>query len=147
MTETEERFKTPQEAEAAFYAAFEAGDLAAMMAVWADSDAVECIHPLGGRLTGRKAVEEGWRQVLGGARRLKVQRKGVRYAHTRSVALHTLTEHIRVEGGSQTTAPIIATNVYHHTPQGWRMILHHASPSPEGARHKSREPEHKVTLH
>jgi ketosteroid isomerase-like protein len=23
---------------------------------------------------------------------------------------------------------VIATNVYHKTPQGWRMVAHHASP-------------------
>jgi ketosteroid isomerase-like protein len=23
---------------------------------------------------------------------------------------------------------VLATNVYHQTPQGWRLVLHHASP-------------------
>ncbi|MFM7003501.1 MAG: nuclear transport factor 2 family protein [Limnohabitans sp.] len=26
------------------------------------------------------------------------------------------------------TAYVVATNVYHKTPQGWRMVAHHASP-------------------
>jgi hypothetical protein len=25
-------------------------------------------------------------------------------------------------------ASVLATNVYHRTPQGWRMVAHHASP-------------------
>jgi ketosteroid isomerase-like protein len=26
------------------------------------------------------------------------------------------------------TAWVLATNVYHKTPQGWRMVAHHTSP-------------------
>ena len=53
MSET--RFYTPQEAEAAFYAAFIKRDINAMMAVWAEDDNVACIHPLGQIITGHQA--------------------------------------------------------------------------------------------
>ena len=36
-------FPTPQDAETAFYEAFERGDIAAMMAVWAEADDVVCL--------------------------------------------------------------------------------------------------------
>jgi ketosteroid isomerase-like protein len=44
-------------------------------------------------------------------------------------AMHHLVERVDVLGpdGPQ-TAYVIATNVYHKTPQGWRMVAHHASP-------------------
>jgi len=35
-------------------------------------------------------------------------------------------EIITPQGAQQ--AYVIATNVYHQTPQGWRMVAHHASP-------------------
>jgi ketosteroid isomerase-like protein len=35
-------------------------------------------------------------------------------------------EVITPQGARQ--AYVIATNVYHKTPQGWRMVAHHASP-------------------
>ncbi|NJM09628.1 MAG: nuclear transport factor 2 family protein, partial [Bdellovibrionaceae bacterium] len=38
-------YTTPQDAAAAFYQAFEARDLDAMMATWADDEEVVCVHP------------------------------------------------------------------------------------------------------
>ncbi|HXZ95937.1 MAG TPA: nuclear transport factor 2 family protein, partial [Burkholderiales bacterium] len=55
-------FPTPQDAEAAFYEAFESADLDAMMAVWAEDEEVVCVHPSGPRLTGIAQVRESWRQ-------------------------------------------------------------------------------------
>ena len=60
-------FPTPEDAEAAFYDAFERADLAAMMAVWAEADDVVCVHPSGPRLVGFEAVREGWAQIFSGA--------------------------------------------------------------------------------
>jgi ketosteroid isomerase-like protein len=43
--------------------------------------------------------------------------------------MHSLVERLDIltpEGAAQ--AFVVATNVYHHTPQGWRMVVHHASP-------------------
>jgi hypothetical protein len=49
--------------------------------------------------------------------------------------VHHLVERVEVitpQGARQ--AYVIATNVYHLTPQGWRMVAHHASPgTPEDA--------------
>jgi hypothetical protein len=45
-------FPTPEAAESAFYAAFEARSLDAMMAVWAGDDSIACIHPLAAPLNG-----------------------------------------------------------------------------------------------
>jgi ketosteroid isomerase-like protein len=33
-----------------------------------------------------------------------------------------------------TRAYVLATNVYHKTAQGWRMVVHHASPGSQSAR-------------
>jgi hypothetical protein len=44
-------------------------------------------------------------------------------------SVHHLVERVEVitpQGVRQ--AYVIATNVYHKTPQGWRMVAHHASP-------------------
>jgi ketosteroid isomerase-like protein len=43
--------------------------------------------------------------------------------------MHHLVERVDVLGsdGPQ-TAYVLATNVYHKTAQGWRMVAHHASP-------------------
>jgi hypothetical protein len=38
-------------------------------------------------------------------------------------------EHIRLGKDSQHQPPVIATNVYRLTDNGWRMVMHHASPT------------------
>src|SRR5260370_305974 len=45
-------FPTPQDAENAFYEALEAGELEAMMEVWAEDEEIVCVHPGGARLAG-----------------------------------------------------------------------------------------------
>ncbi len=57
-------FATPDEAESAFYDAFERANVSAMMAVWAESDDVVCVHPQGPRLVGFEAVRESWMQIF-----------------------------------------------------------------------------------
>jgi ketosteroid isomerase-like protein len=58
-------FATPEDAEVAFYAAFERGDVEAMMTVWAEDDqAIVCVHPLGPVLAGREAVKQSWQTIF-----------------------------------------------------------------------------------
>src|SRR5260221_8685360 len=67
-------YPTPEDAETAFYDAFERGDLAAMMSVWAEAESVVCIHPQGPRLVGFEAVRESWAQIFsGGNSRLRMR--------------------------------------------------------------------------
>ena len=57
-------FTNSQEAEQAFYDAFQRADLDAMMAVWAEDEEVFCIHPGGPRLTGLEKIRESFRQIF-----------------------------------------------------------------------------------
>ena len=66
-------FPTPEDAENAFYDAFERANIALMMAVWAETDDIVCIHPRGPRLTGFDAVRESWVQIFSGGSTLRVR--------------------------------------------------------------------------
>ena len=57
-----------EEANSAFYAAFQSGSLRDMGEAWGKGEHVQCIHPLAGCIAGRGAVLESWKLVLGGAR-------------------------------------------------------------------------------
>jgi ketosteroid isomerase-like protein len=47
-------------------------------------------------------------------------------------AVHNVLERIEVQTpDGPGHAWVIATNVYHKTAQGWRMVAHHASPGTE----------------
>ena len=129
---TRKIFPTPDDAEAAFYDAFERGDLAAMMAVWASEDGIVCIHPQGARLAGTEAIRASWAELFAGGARFKMRISEARIHHAHTLCVRTVYETLVAPGADTPSAPILATNVYLLTPGGWRMILHHASPSPSG---------------
>jgi uncharacterized protein (TIGR02246 family) len=126
-------FPTPEDAETAFYEAFERADLPAMMAVWAERDDVVCVHPRGPRLVGFDAVRESWARIFsGGAANLRVRVGDVLKLDGNSVSVHALVEVL--SNSAQPNAPsqsVTATNVYELTDRGWRMVIHQASPVPE----------------
>lgn len=126
-------FPTPDDAETAFYEAFERGDLAAMMAVWAEGADIVCVHPRGPRLTGFDAVRDSWAGIFaGGGSGLRVQATELRKFDGNSVAVHALIEVLTSAAQPTATAQsVCATNVYELTDGGWRMVVHHATPVPE----------------
>lgn len=126
-------FPSSQDAEAAFYEAFERADLDAMMAVWAEDEDIVCIHPSGPRLTGYNRIREGWRQIFSSGTRFRIHVTDTRYLRSMLLSVHTVQENILVAGEGGARSPVIATNVYLLTDKGWRMLVHHASPSPERA--------------
>lgn len=128
-------FATPQEAEAAFYAAFERCDFEAMMSVWAQDEAVCCIHPGGPRLQGPAAVKASWREILGSGERLRFELLDVRCTQGPRLAVHRLRE--RILAGGVLRGVALTTNVYQLEAGGWRMLVHHASPDPQAGRHGS----------
>jgi len=123
--------ETPEQAASAFYTAFAARNLEAMMAVWSDAEDVTCIHPLAYRIQGSRAVRLSWEQIFRDAPPLRFQNNAEQLTTTGDLAVQTLHEIIVVEGESSPHPAIIATNVFRRDPAGWRIILHHAGPLPD----------------
>ena len=122
-------FTDAEQAEMAFYRAFEANDLAAMMAVWDDAEDIVCIHPMGPALTGRNAVIDSWREILSGGVAMRFSLEKVQTYVADNLSIHLLNEHIDIASGNP-VAPMAATNIYRLSPLGWRLVSHHASPNP-----------------
>lgn len=121
-------FATPDEAESAFYAAFSNTNLEAMMKVWLASDQVICVHPVGAKVTGHQAVRAAWMEIFSGGTGLRFRLAEVSRTQGTLLAVHVLNEYISVPGESAERQPMVATNIYQLSDEGWRMILHHASP-------------------
>lgn len=128
------RYATPEEAEEAFYRAFERRDLEAMMGVWSAADHVVCIHPMGPRLTGVEAVRRSWAEIFASSERLRFRLDALHRVQGPALAVHVVRELIHVAGEAGPRPPVEATNVYQLERDGWRMILHHASPAPRPRR-------------
>ena len=123
-------FGSPQEAEAAFYEALERGDIDAMMEVWADDEEVVCIHPGGPRLAGYEAVLKSWAQIFSSGQRLRIQTSHEVTLSSMMLTVHSVHENIAAQGDKRPAQSVVATNAYLRTADGWRMIVHHASPAP-----------------
>jgi ketosteroid isomerase-like protein len=119
---------SPDEVEQAFYEAMQSGDIDRLMACWADTDDVVCVHPGGPRLLGLAAVRHAFELVLAnGPVRVRLA-KAHRSQHD-GWAIHSVLEAVDLVGNDgPLKAWVLATNVYARLPQGWRMVVHHASP-------------------
>ncbi len=121
--------RAPSSAEAvetAFYAAMSDGDLDRMMSLWADDAGAVCNHPGGPRLLGLQAIRESFSSIFsgGGVRIATAQRQAW---STPDIAVHSLIEHIAVEGRAGTEViEVVATNIFVRSPKGWRILVHHA---------------------
>ena len=114
-----------------FYRALETLDLPAMERVWLHDPQVRCIHPGSEALVGWDSVRTAWEQIFANTRWMRVQPTDVRTQVIGEVGLVACAENITAtQDGDVGVAVAQATNVFRHTPEGWRMILHHASPAP-----------------
>ena len=117
--------------EAAFYEALQTADIEKLMACWADEDEIVCVHPGGPRLIGVGAIRAAFDAMFSNGS-IRAWPEGVRKIESLASSVHNVRERIEVltdEGPRE--AYVIATNVYHKTAQGWRMVAHHASPGSE----------------
>ena len=114
--------------EAAFYDALQSGDIEKLMACWGDEDDIVCVHPGAPRLVGPAAIRGAFDAMFANGT-IRAQPIKVRKVETMSASVHSVLERVEVltEEGPR-HAYVIATNVYHKTAQGWRMVAHHASP-------------------
>ncbi|MDD2882764.1 MAG: nuclear transport factor 2 family protein [Rhodoferax sp.] len=114
--------------ETSFYEALQTSDLERLMACWADEDDVICIHPGGPRLIGLGAIRSAFEAMFANGS-LRIAPLAVRKIEALACAVHSVRERIDIltnEGPVE--AFVMATNVYHKTAQGWRLVAHHASP-------------------
>ena len=115
--------------EAAFYAALQGGDIEKLMACWADEDDIVCVHPGGPRVVGAMAIRATFEAMFANGGAIRVWPEKVRKTVSVASSVHNLLERVEVlTPQGPTDAWVIATNVYHRTAQGWRLVAHHASP-------------------
>jgi ketosteroid isomerase-like protein len=125
---------TPDEVESLFYEGLRNGDVEKVMSCWADEDDIVCIHPGGMRLLGVASIRATFEEMFSNGGALQVTAFNVRRVDAVASAVHHVTEQVDVQtdrGNLQ--AYVLATNVYIKTAQGWRMVVHHASPGTEAS--------------
>ncbi len=116
------------EVEAAFYDALHKGDLAQLMACWADEEEIACVFPGGVRAFGAEAIRQQFEAIFTHGP-LRLQAQHVHKLAALGSAVHSVLEWLEVDGpNGPLYSLVLATNVYLKTTQGWRLAAHHASP-------------------
>ena len=116
------------ETEAAFYDALRSADIDRLMVCWSDDDEIVCVHPGGPRVVGALAIRATFEAIFANGS-IQAWPEQVRRVDALTSAVHNLIERVEVLTDSgRAQAYVLATNVYHKTIHGWRMVAHHASP-------------------
>jgi len=125
-------FSSPEECEQAFYEALDGADIEALGDLLLQDDDVACIHPGSARILGYPAVRASWAAMLAaGPIRIRVLAR--RSFESPTLAVSTLIEELVIlQGGARQVVHVLASNAYVKTPGGWKMVLHHGAPAPQG---------------
>jgi ketosteroid isomerase-like protein len=127
---------TADDVEDAFYRALQEGDIDKLMACWADDDDIVCVHPGGPRVVGAVAIRATFEAMFSNGS-IRAWPERARKTQAVASAVHNVLEKVEMLAPSGPAhAWVIATNVYHRTAQGWRMVAHHASPGTHSEIHE-----------
>ena len=126
-------YTSAEEAEDAFYEAIGRGDIDAIMQVWSDEEEIVCIHPTGQRLTGSTAIRESWQTIFSTNANLTVHAQRAICWQSAVIAVHSVTEVLFVGDDPTPHGPVLSTNVFQRSANGWRLISRHTSTGVEGS--------------
>jgi ketosteroid isomerase-like protein len=108
-------------ANAAFYAAFAAGDFVGMERLWADDEDISCIHPGWPAIIGRATVIGSWRDILENPERPEIV-----CAEPHAIVDGDSARVLCIEIVNGTA--LAATNHFRRTGGAWRLVHHQSSP-------------------
>ncbi len=115
-------------ANAEFYAAFEASDLARMRNVWVDDDTASCVHPGWRVLRGTSRIMRSWAVIFANTPYIQFFLTDSDVTVHGDVAVVRCVENILTSvGDTSGDASVAATNVFVRRDGGWRLWLHHGS--------------------
>lgn len=127
MKDDTSELSRPEAAEKAFYRAFAECDVQAMGAVWSGHEDAVCVHPGSHPVIGRDAILQSWSSMLEGAVMPELRVVLINRIRHEGLAVHLVEEHIADPDNRDGSTLVLATNIYRHEQDGWRLLGHHAS--------------------
>jgi ketosteroid isomerase-like protein len=118
-----------RDATRAYYEAFEAADMDAMSAVWEHGERVLCTHPGWAARRGWGAIAASYFALFRNGRSLQFILTDERVEVVGDTAWVSVDENIL---GVDVGATASALNVFVRGPDGWRLVVHHASQVVDG---------------
>lgn len=102
-----------------------------MKGLWLRDRDVRCVHPGWEAIRGYDAIIASWEQVFTNTGWMRVTPTEIEVRDLGDLGLVYCAENITAKTDDEVgVALTMATNLFKKTGDGWRMILHHASPAP-----------------
>jgi len=120
-------FTDSKQVEESFYQAFRNRDIELMKYVWDQTDEAICIHPNSPRIYSFELIIASWEQIFSAPDAICIEITEPVYKPEENVSIHYVKENLSVN--RKLVGSVYATNIYHQTEDGWKMIAHHASPA------------------
>ena len=120
-------FTDSMQVEESFYQAFSYRNLDLMKLVWDKTDEVICIHPGSPRIYSFDLIIASWEQIFSADQPATIEISEPVYKMDENVCVHYVKEILTIN--KKVMGSVYATNIYHASQNGWKMIAHHASPT------------------
>ncbi len=127
MNNIDLKFTDSIQVEESFYQAFQYRNLDLMKLVWDKTDEVICIHPGSPRIYSFDLIIASWEQIFSADQSASIEIADPVYNLNDKISIHYVKEILTVD--NKLMGSVFATNIYHESSDGWKMIAHHASPT------------------
>lgn len=96
-----------------------------MSNVWLDSPSIVCTHPMAARIVGYRLIIGSFMGLFQNQGEVAVTLEQVETMLTKDMSVRTGVEVLHQDAMEYRMQ---VTNVFRSTEEGWKMVLHHASP-------------------
>lgn len=114
-----------------FYRALSTRDIELMGKVWVQDSRAKCVHPGWTALNGWDAIRQSWESVFDPSDQLDIEVSNLAVEVNGDSAwvmcIQKLTYVNRYPAGVNMS---LSTNIFIRSENGWKMVVHHASPLP-----------------
>ncbi len=114
-----------------FYKAFNARDLSAMKDIWSSHQNVTCVHPGWSPLNGFESIINSWQGIFKNSGNMDIQISDINMLTSNDLAWVSCVEKLyTIASHGVLASQVFSTNLFKLNKDGWKMIMHHASPMP-----------------
>ena len=114
-----------------FYKAFNARDLSAMKEIWSSHQNVTCVHPGWSPLNGFEPIIDSWQGIFKNSGNMDIQISDINMLVSNDLAWVSCVEKLyTIASHGVLASKVFSTNLFKLNQDGWKMIMHHASPMP-----------------
>jgi ketosteroid isomerase-like protein len=118
-----------EEANLAFYEAFNKRDIERMSQVWSRSPHARCVHPGWELVIGWSDIRQSWVDIFRTIQEIDFRLEDIHIEVSGRTAWVNLVAHVQVttDEGDAFQATVVTTNIFEEIDARWLLVLHHSS--------------------